>query len=221
MCTHPDCEEVRAWKLEKSKKKNRKRKMKDEAGGDDNIRMQQSNVSNDDSKASTLHSTGAGLRSPTWICTMCKTTREQTATRTFPHKQALLDHQRAKHFGNHLDIKPDWHHGGDNVETSKSDEDANIINPGQGNTPSDGGASATHGSCSICDQPYSTEMDKLRHEMIFLPTSSEIAKTVAQRFMNGDIIQSNNEFKCCHCSKSFRELRAKRQHENFCSLQVG
>jgi hypothetical protein len=36
--------------------------------------------------------------------------------RIFPKEGALLAHQHAKHFGGHLDIKPNWHlqkYGGD------------------------------------------------------------------------------------------------------------
>jgi hypothetical protein len=65
-----------------------------------------------------------GLKGPPWTCVICDQavpSREKgkqlaTTRRIFPNKGALLAHQRAKHFGVHLNIKPDWHrqnNGGD------------------------------------------------------------------------------------------------------------
>ena len=196
ICSHPNADEVKVWNMEKSKKKNRKRKLKDS--------ISQSTSSNGEEE----------VTGPPWICTLCdevpqKKVNDQSnellqppTRRTFPHKQALLDHQRAKHTGLHLNVKPDWYSG-------RSDEK---ISTQEGKNKQPGGDLE---SCPICDYQYTTELDKIRHEMEFIPLSSEIAQG-----NNSSSTASTTVYKCSRCSKTFRELRGKLQHENFCTVEA-
>ena len=211
--SHPDCDEVRMWNLEKmSKKKSKKRKLKDDHGVSSNDSGKEGREQPTLSiNIKTFNNKGdAELQGPPWICNMCKQT--EVSTRVFPHKQALLDHQRAKHFGVHVDIKPDWQREKTAEKFSSNNDDA-VNQEGSNNAKE---------SCPICDhRPYTTEMDQLRHRLEFVPSSSAIANTIAQRTKRSDIQfnnLSNPVYKCSHCSKSFRELRAQLQHENFCSV---
>ena len=197
----------------------------------------------------------AASQGPPWICVVCESQREKAASkggeepnlmelsssmrqRIFPHEQALLDHQRAKHYGDHLDIKPDWCHQG-GIMNNKSDiedgPDEKI------DVASDAQMLVKFGSCPICDLPYSAELDRLCHEWDFLPSLSVAAKfasvntanvsTTSWHNLSTDLLQSNDgcpllnqlihcrTYKCQYCSKNFRELRSQRQHENFCSVR--
>ena len=208
ICSHPDCKEVIAWKLGKSKKKkNKKRKLKEatEQGSTQQFQCSAVEKLNAVPTACDLQQEG-----PPWICTICNPAeqRGEAAARAFPHYQALLDHQRAKHSGVHTDIKPDWYRIEDNGKSK---------------------GAISIGACSICDLSYSTEEEKQHHEMEFVPTPSVVADMLSMSQQsseknNGDnakthphYIVNNQSYKCCHCSKTFRELRAQRQHENFCS----
>ena len=133
----------------------------------------------------------------------------------FPHEQALLDHKRAKHTGTHVNIKPDWYSG----DNSTINDGNNINQSNNNNTQADDKVSC----CPICDQIYTSEGDKLYHAMEFVPPKSSLA--VQHTTANSDDGPSSNKekqkscpvYKCNYCSKSFRELRAQLQHENFCS----
>ena len=144
---------------------------------------------------------------------MCKSQQQtEVSTRIFPHKQALLDHQRAKHIGAHVYIKPDWQRENNTAKSSSNYDD---------DTVNQEGSNSSKESCPICDRPYTTEMDQLCHRLEFVPSSSAIANTIAQRTNRSDVQFNNSScpvFKCSHCSKSFRELRAQLQHENFCPV---
>ena len=149
-------------------------------------------------------------------------------TRIFPHKQALLDHQRAKHYGAHTNVKPDWYrdNGSGNDQKIQSHTSSNESSTFEEKSE----AARLYGSCPICNHPYYTEVDSLRHDLEFIPSSSEAAiKHMAQlqEKDDGTMVQlmmkkceSNSycsQYKCSYCFKIFRELRAQRQHENFCS----
>jgi len=200
MCSHPDSDEVKVWNMEKSKKKNKKRKLKD---------------CNNSSQATSSNDVEE-VTGPPWICTLCDEVPQKKANdqsnellqpptrRIFPHKQALLDHQRAKHTGLHLNVKPDWY--------SKTCDEKIPTQEGKNKQP---GGDRLESSCPICDYQYTTEMDKIRHEMEFIPSSSEIAQG-----NSNSSISSATGYKCSRCSKTFRELRGKLQHENFCTVEA-
>ena len=164
MNSHPNCEEVLAWKAEKRGKK--KRKMK---GGEF-------------SDTCTPVTDSASASGPL-VCSLCECTAQP---RVFASMQALEAHQKAKHGGNQS-IKPDWIRNGQDGKSSAA--------PKGPQTPT--------GLCPICDLTFWSEEDRLCHETEFTPTPP-----------GGDheCIQ-----KCSFCSKSFRDLRARLQHENFCS----
>jgi hypothetical protein len=67
-------------------------------------------------------------------------------------------------------------------------------------------------------------LDVSRHAIEFLPSSSAIAIATARGSTNGDpqhhIMSPSPSYECAHCSKSFAEVRAQRQHENFCSFRT-
>eukprot|EP00956_Cyclotella_meneghiniana_P010176 scaffold14046_cov76-Cyclotella_meneghiniana.AAC.5 len=197
--THPDCKEVASWAAKKSKK-NKKNKVRvgyDEEGA--------SRANSEESSLQHEVSTKVNTTVAPLICSMCEDVRlkdplvNETA-RTFPHVQALLDHQRAKHFGSHSDIKPDWCNSCDseaqtdrygNTEGSQSNSDL--------------------GSCSICGISYSSEAEKLQHELEFVPYP--LLRSTSGDGPNHAAIDS---FKCKYCSKPFKGVRAQQQHENFC-----
>ncbi|KAL7496083.1 hypothetical protein ACHAWT_004359 [Skeletonema menzelii] len=180
ICSHPECDEAIAW-AKKKRKKGKKRKMEGkECLPDEQQQQQRSNE---------------GVR---LVCKICDSQKkEDEPTRVFPHKQALLDHERAKHSGVHLEIKPDWYKGGE--------ESCDEVNEKNGNV-----APSSVSSCPICGLIFSSDTDRIRHEQDFVPTAS----TDHSPDGNG---ASQSSFQCSYCSKSFREERAKRQHENFCS----
>lgn len=70
--------------------------------------------------------------------------------------------------------------------------------PGQDDTGING-SSITCYSCAICHAKFSSKDEERTHLDSFKPCAS------------------SKEFKCEFCEKSFREVRAKLQHENFCS----
>ena len=212
--SHPYCDEVRLWNLEKvsKKKKSKKRKLKDDDGLQDDGGNEGGLKTTICTKTS--NNDDAEKEGPPWICNMCKSQQQtEVSTRIFPHKQALLDHQRAKHIGAHVDIKPDWQRENNTAKSSSNDD---------GDTVNEEGSNSSKESCPICDhRPYTTEMDQLCHRLEFVPSSSAIASKIAQRTNRSDVQFNNSScpvFKCSHCSKSFRELRAQLQHENFCSV---
>jgi hypothetical protein len=193
---HPTCEEVRTWSIEKCETRRRQRR-KNGSNNDKhdviddiaNTDMQQS-----DSKASLNDRIDGGIRGPQWICSICDSSRQ------FPHKGALLAHQQAKHFGVHLNIKPDWHH------------DAIV---GENNRKI-GGNKGSPSSCLICSKQFVSENDESLHAIEFLPSS-------AKHFSFEDSLQSKSSYTgnaCAYCSRMFGGFRARRQHENFCSLRL-
>ncbi len=176
ICSHPDCDEAIEWA--KKKKKGKKRKM----GG-------KQCVPDDEQPQQQIMRIG-GER---FICKICDSEKEaDEPSRVFPHKQALIDHERAKHSGVHLDIKPDWYKG-------KRGEGSCDVTP------------PSVSSCPICDLIFSSDTDRIRHEQDFVPTASSTVDSISEKGA------SQSSFQCSYCSKSFREERAKRQHENFCS----
>ncbi|KAL7538250.1 hypothetical protein ACHAWF_006032 [Thalassiosira exigua] len=206
ICSHPETKEARAWK---SKKANKKRtRQRDDMG--DNDTMQQSNsVLRDRNIAS-------DCARPPWVCDICECQRKsisissEDGPRVFPHEQALLDHRRAKHLGLHLDIKPDWCQGGNSKGEGGP---ACTRNEGEGHASE---SPAPLGSCPVCDMSYVTELDASRHRAEFVPSPCIAASAVSQDGDSLRQISTPHIHVCSRCSRTFRELRALRQHENFC-----
>ena len=153
----------------------------------------------------------------TYTCSLCDTGR------IFPNKDALVSHQRATHFGKHKDIKPDWYRQEDDHEIRNNDKEAggnDIANKSQVNCE-------MH-CCQICDRQFVTGIDEVIHALEFVPSSSAIAKAIMME-RSKNVNNDNNNisvvihptspvmYKCVYCSKSFTQVRAQRQHENFCS----
>lgn len=209
---HPTCEEVRTWNIEKSQKRNKRRKLNNEGNCngenpiDDvkNISMRQS-----DDKAALRDSDGDGIQGPPWICSLCDSQRRIAMQRKFPHKDALLAHQQAKHFGSHLNIKPDWHQNEHVKEINITDES---------HDSETGGDKGCSRSCPICDKKFISDNEESLHAMEFLPSNSALATATTQQFASKDILQSNRST-CTYCSRSFGGVRARLQHENFCSFR--
>ena len=63
------------------------------------------------------------------------------------------------------------------------------------------------GTCSICDAAFGSADDKNDHCKSFIPSLIDTIKNV-------EIIQ------CRFCQKSFQQVRAQQQHENFCSSRL-
>ena len=199
ICSHPHCDEAIAWANSKKNKKGKKRKLKiasSDTSDHSNENQQQLTQQQQDIMA-------AGEQQI--VCKICESQKtvgeEVQPMRIFPHLQALLDHQRAKHSGFHKDIKPDWYDGGEeNISGEQPNEEtASII-----------------GSCPICDLVFFTEGERISHEQDFIPAATSSSTDGSDG--TGKTTQAS--FKCSYCSKTFREVRAKRQHENFCSSAV-
>ncbi|KAK1739254.1 hypothetical protein QTG54_009797 [Skeletonema marinoi] len=185
ICSHPNCDEAIAWAKKKKKKKGKKRKL----DGSDCIADEQQQQQQRSNGGERL------------VCKICESQKKEVdePTRVFPHKQALLDHERAKHKCVHLDIKPDWYKGGEENSDGVSEKNGH-------------GAPPLVSSCPICDLIFTSDSDRLRHEQDFVPTASTTVDSTNEKGT------SQSSFQCSYCSKSFREERAKRQHENFCSF---
>jgi uncharacterized C2H2 Zn-finger protein len=130
-------------------------------------------------------------------CEHCRS--EKGGPRTFVSAQALEDHIRAKHVGiNKKKILPDWHKqqqgdaGNDDAPSSIKPESTKEDRIDERNK---------FGSCDICGLAYQDNKHQAQHQKDFVP------------------VEGTESFQCSFCSKTFRERRAKLQHENFCSSQ--
>lgn len=146
----------------------------------------------------------------TFSCSFCR--EERLETRRFLTQQGLDDHIRAKHVGLHTYIAPDWSHAAklqqqiiqqDGEQTSDCTT-GNKSSIAIGNRDLMTTALVTHSSvdCDVCGckLPPGKTLDE--HFNDFRPLEAE---TVSKQFA------------CRWCKKTFREERAKKQHENFCS----
>jgi uncharacterized C2H2 Zn-finger protein len=64
------------------------------------------------------------------------------------------------------------------------------------------------GECEICGLKYCNQAEEAEHSKAFLPVATPVQED-----------ECNGAFTCSYCSKSFREKRAKLQHENMCSAR--
>ena len=203
ICSHPHCDEAIAWANSKKDKKGKKRKLKRTTSSSD--RSTSSDHLNENQQQLTQQQDIMATGEQQIVCKICESQKtvgeEDQPMRIFPHLQALLDHQRAKHSGVHKDIKPDWYDGGEeNIsEEQPNEETASII-----------------GSCPICDLAFFTEGERISHEQDFIPAATSSSTDGSDE--TGKTTQAS--IKCTYCSKTFREVRAKLQHENFCSSAV-
>jgi uncharacterized C2H2 Zn-finger protein len=114
----------------------------------------------------------------------------QPEPRAFESSQALEDHIQAKHNALHTDITPDWYCASE-TETASSIMDT-----------------VDFGECEICGLKYCNQAEEAVHSKAFLPGATPMPED-----------ECNVAFNCSYCSKSFREKRAKLQHENICSAR--
>ena len=210
--THPECKEVASWATKKKSKKKYKASANDKGEVVDNYKISEASTqqSNSDKMLVGISSHGSLL-----TCSICKEQKQSdpmqnSNPRTFPYMQALLDHQKAKHFGSHTDIKPDWCNPENNSEQTPS-KDAIAVHNQTGNAQK-----VITGTCSVCGIQYSSEAAKLKHELEFIPLPSMQSH---QSLQKETVHDGTVSFECKYCSKPFRGLRAQRQHENFCATR--
>ena len=238
---HPDCEEVTSLdaKNQRSTKKLKRKTMNDEnrtklttsddgGGWRGHVATEQSD---DVSKPECGKNNDGESPGPPWTCALCDERLPMTTRRTFPNEGALVAHQRAKHFGLHLDIKPDWHRRNDEDDIAESTGTNDVEIDGHDRKDADlrddvpssiGRGTQTPPCCPICDRRFCMGMDESRHVIEFLPSSSAIAMATARGSTKWDLqhrINPSPSYECSHCAKSFGDVRAQRQHENFCSFR--
>ena len=165
-----------------------------------------------------------------WICKIClsEASDEHESTEKkwiFASTQALVDHKRAKHMGHHTEVKPDWFQhdrnngmGGVTIHS----RDQYLITTGHAGMPNSDKAvedteptkadgASIFGFCDICGFNFSHELDMKKHFEDFVPKSVEVVGVKGEGAF---------PYKCIHCSKCFREKRARLQHENFCATKL-
>lgn len=116
----------------------------------------------------------------------------QCNIRCFDTSEALNDHMLAKHKGIHSTTVPDW-------VTRHTTKSTNLANEQDTRHSFD--------TCTICDATFGSVDDKTDHYKLFIPSLIDTKKKV-------ELIQ------CRYCQKSFRQVRAQQQHENFCSSRL-
>ena len=147
-------------------------------------------------------------------CSLCQ---QEGLEREFSSQQGLEDHIRAKHSGIHTYIAPDWsqasrqqqnrvgqqqqqHHGspykGPTVTEQPNGEPGRLAD-----TLSSRPVSV---ECNICGSQLAPGTSLEDHLNDFLPIEGG----------------STSRFACRWCTKTFREARAVKQHENFCSFST-
>jgi uncharacterized C2H2 Zn-finger protein len=127
----------------------------------------------------------------TFVCQHCKAS-------AFGSARGLEDHIKAKHSG-HTDIKPDWSKAaiGSHKEASETDD---VIAQAL--------SREAIGSCAVCGLVYYSPADETVHMVEFVPQPV---------VGNGAGSTVTKKYSCSHCEKGFKDTRAVRQHENFCS----
>ena len=134
---------------------------------------------------------GISSAEKTFVCQHCKTS-------AFGSARGLEDHIKAKHLG-HTDIKPDWSKAaiGSQKEASEADDvDVQTL------------SREAIGSCGVCGLAYYSPADEASHMEEFVPqpvVGNGAGSAVAKKYS------------CSYCRKGFKDMRAVRQHENFCS----
>ena len=107
---------------------------------------------------------------------------------------------KAKHSGRHKDIKPEWSKAANSGHRENDEkEDADIQAPNR----------EAIGSCNICGLTYYSPEDEPNHLVEFVPQPVVVNE--------GTSAVEPKQYLCSHCNKNFKDTRAVRQHENFCS----
>ena len=140
--------------------------------------------------------------SDTYACELCQS-KEKTGPRLFKSARALEDHKKAKHTV-HTVIQPDWH----KKEMARNDDKVS----GDDKSKEETCKSNEFGRCDVCGAFYTNEQAKKEHLKTFLPSDVTIQYGGIQQH-----VASLLPHKCSYCQKAFREERARKQHENFCS----
>ena len=148
---------------------------------------------------------GGPCSPPAFSCRLC-------AGRTFGTAKGLEDHLRAKHSGAHSDLKPGW---------ARACLEAGTAGAGASDTGTDDGTDAEDappgrfGSCGICGLAYHTAGHRAAHRSEFVPPPFKAGAGGGGGANAEDAC--GRPFRCSRCPKRFRDERAVRQHENFCS----
>jgi len=121
----------------------------------------------------------------------------QQPTRSFVSLEALQDHIRAKHTGQHTNIKPDWYTSKQVSQTTENDSDDDPVGENYS------------GKCDVCGQVFRVDGERLNHHKLFEPVSGGDGA-------GAETTTPKESCRCRHCGKAFRERRAQLQHENFC-----
>jgi hypothetical protein len=138
-----------------------------------------------------VHSNNKRKRSETDIATfICHLCQ----ARSFHSSEALHDHMIAKHNGIHSTIVPN--NGLTRHTAVSSTDQCHDLKT----TPH------PDGNCSICDAVLTSSNDITHHYKSFIPSLADTNNKVEMR-------------ECQFCRKSFHQVRAQQQHENFCSLR--
>eukprot|EP00977_Amphora_coffeiformis_P024000 scaffold14974_cov195-Amphora_coffeaeformis.AAC.7 len=112
--------------------------------------------------------------------------------RTFTSHQAWQAHVQAKHTAVHINVKPDW------IQPTTGTDAAAGAGAGAGSpTPA-----TTTTTCPICGHIVASPDLLQLHLQSFVPAAEPTC------------------YSCTFCDKTFREERARRQHENFCPVRL-
>ena len=144
-------------------------------------------------------------------CSLCQ---KEGLEREFSSQQGMDDHIRAKHSGIHTYIAPDWSQASRQHQNKVEQQQQHHGSPDNGPTvteqpngepgrPADILSSYPVGvECIICGSQLAPGTALEDHLKDFLP------------------IEGGSTFACRWCTKTFREERAVKQHENFCSFST-
>ena len=134
--------------------------------------------------------------------------------RVFPSIDALVAHKKAKHFGKFTELKPNWATSAkakDTTECILISEVAEIRNDeSEKNNNKELCSTEVFKPCTICGLEFTSQKMMQHHFDEFIPEFSTNDNTVKS-------IEDLLPFPCSICDKRFRDERARKQHENFCS----
>jgi uncharacterized C2H2 Zn-finger protein len=152
-------------------------------------------------------STTSQEASKVFFCSFCRQepTEGEYIMRQFSTQQALEDHIRAKHSGLHRYVAPDWSRAAKLQQQGHSNNHSKQLGISAFSTDvmtKNTMARLAAVECDVCEctLPPGRTLDE--HWNDFIPSEG------------GTISRS---YACSWCEKTFREDRAKKQHENFCN----
>ena len=156
------------------------------------------NVPQDGKRANEdVHANSNILKISSLICDLCGVDGDNTSRkRIFRSQEALNAHKKAKHWGKHMNIKPDW------ARKSKEEKCVTINDNNMCASMSSNNKRDIYGNCEVCDITFFTKQAQIDHLKEFIPmTTNDVKKKT---------------FQCVYCEKKFGDHRAQLQHENFC-----